>query len=132
MAKLNAIVAVLFTSFMLATPSGAAIAQPSTQQVKENLANTVIDRARFLISVKKFDEARQVLVDVLLDKSLPDETIGRALLQKGNLGMHTSDYKGAKREYQSALDLAGISAQLRRAAKDGFDMAESFEKLRQK
>ena len=93
---------------------------------------TAIDRARLLISVKKFDESREVLMDVLLDKGLSDEILGRALLQKGNLGMRIGDYKGAMRDFQSALDLAGISAQLRGAAKNGLEFADSFEKLRRR
>lgn len=132
MKKIYVIAAIIFTAILLAAPCGAAIAQPSTQQVKETLANSAIDRARFLISVKKFDEAREVLIDVLQDTGLSDETRGRAYLQMGGVGMNTSDYKAAKRAYQSALDLAGISSQLRNAAKFGFETAESFEKLRQK
>lgn len=132
MKKMYAVVAIIFTTALLAMPFSAAWAQPSTQQVRETMANTAIDRARFLLSVKKPDEAREVLIDVLQDTGLSDETRGRAYLQMGGVGMNTSDYKAAKRAYQSALDLAGISSQLRGAAKFGFETAESFEKLRQK
>jgi hypothetical protein len=132
MTKRNAARALLFTTLFLVAPGAMARAQPDTQQVKETLANTAIDRARFQISIKNFVEAQEVLNEVLSDKSLSDETTGRALLQKGNLGMHTSDFTGAKRDYQSVLDLAGISAKLRSAAKAGFEFADSFEKLRRK
>lgn len=130
--KSNAKAAVLVMTFLLAAMPGAVGAQPTTQEFKEKLANTAIDRARFLISVKRHDEAREVLIDVLAENGLSDETRGRAFLTKGNLGMHISDYKGAKRDYQSVLELRGTSAQLRETAKNGFELAESFEKLRQR
>ena len=51
MTKLNTAAIILFTTILLAAPDNAVRAQPSNQQVKETLANTAIDRARFLISV---------------------------------------------------------------------------------
>jgi predicted negative regulator of RcsB-dependent stress response len=128
--KLHATAALLAAALALAAAGGAAQAQPSNQEIHETLANTKIDRARILISQKKYDEARDVLIDVLLDGSLSDETRGRAFYQKGNAGMSSSDYKNAKKDYQSVLQLPGASAGLKKAAQSGFEFAESFEKLR--
>ena len=121
--------AALLAAVLALLATGAA-AQPSNAEVKERLAYTKIDGARFLISVKKFHQAREELNDVLLDSSLSDEVRGNALLQKGNIGMHTSDYKAAERDYLAVLALPGASAKLKDAAKQGAEFASSFANLR--
>jgi hypothetical protein len=122
--------AAVLAAVLLALPAPGALAQLSNAEVKERLAYTKIEGARYLISVKKFHEAREELTDILLDASLSDEVRGTALLQKGNIGMHISDYKAAERDYLAVLQLPGASAKLKNAAKQGADFATSFANLR--
>ena len=122
--------AAVLAAAVLALAAPGALAQLSNAEVKERLAYQKIENARFLIGVNKFHEAREELTDILLDTSLSDEVRGNALMQKGNIGMRTSDYKAAESDYLAVLQLPGASEKLKNAAKQGADFASSFANLR--
>jgi hypothetical protein len=107
-------------------PAGAQ----SPFDIHPDEATFAIDRARLLTQQQRYDEAREVLIDVLAIAGLSPETRAKALLARGTNYFAYEDYSAAKRDFQAVIDLPGVSAQLKKSAQYGLEMTTDFEKIR--
>jgi len=123
--------AAVLLALTLALGATGAAAQPSNAEIWEKIGRTKIDGIRFLVGEKKFAEAREEIVDILRNGSFSAEIRAGAIMQRGHIGMRTSDYKAALKDYQIVQQMPGVSAELKKQAQTAAEFADSFVKLRQ-
>lgn len=128
--KRHAITTILLPLLILVGICAAANAQ--APDPNEIAAKMKLDAAQVMITMKRYDEASENVLDILERKGLSDATRGRAFLMMGNIGFYIGDFKAAKLGYQWVLKLPGANLQDKKSAEQGLEMAEDFEKLHPK
>lgn len=91
------------------------------------VARGKLDLARFLMQSSKYNEAGEVLIEVLKMGGLSAPVRGQAYLMTGNLSMRVRDYKTARLAFQKVLGQAGATDEDRKAAQLGLSLLDMLE-----